>query len=401
MINTYLQAEQTEPPVLAELALPAILPPAALHRLTLAQLAQALQDCAGESDPASLFMRLYGIFTVYGQYAEARQMIDKALLHSSLFRIHAPARPAIRLLLMCGAGDQMDNLPIDFLVQDSDIQVDLCFILPQQPGWQLPASFPQHDLVLTGLGEASRHRDSLQLMQQLQLHWPRRWLNPPASVGNCARERCCELLAGLDGLQTPKMQRTDRAGAMALTSLRNFPLIIRPTDSHAGRDLVRVDNAAELQQWLAGWPEAQQFYLGDWLDYRAADGYFYKYRIALIGGLPYLCHLAISKDWLVHYQTAGMADSDWKRAREAAAFEQFRNGMAARYAGLWAQISARLGLDYVVLDCAENSRGELIVFEADNGALVHAIDDLQLFPYKQMHMQSVFAAFRSYLLECI
>lgn len=57
-----------------------------------------------------------------------------------------------------------------------------------------------------------------------------------------------------------------------------------------------------------------------------------------------------------------------------------------------------LGLDYVVLDCAETRDGKLLVFEADTGAVVHAMDPADLFPYKAPQMKKVFSAFRDMLI---
>jgi len=54
---------------------------------------------------------------------------------------------------------------------------------------------------------------------------------------------------------------------------------------------------------------------------------------------------------------------------------------------------ARVGLDYFTLDCAETKNGELLVFEADNTAVVHNMDSPELFPYKPPQMRRIFAAF--------
>jgi hypothetical protein len=60
-------------------------------------------------------------------------------------------------------------------------------------------------------------------------------------------------------------------------------------------------------------------------------------------------------------------------------------------------VGRRIGLDYLVIDCAETPRGELLVFEADNIGFVHATDSADVFPYKQPQMRKVFAAFRQML----
>jgi hypothetical protein len=52
-----------------------------------------------------------------------------------------------------------------------------------------------------------------------------------------------------------------------------------------------------------------------------------------------------------------------------------------------------MGLDYLVLDCGETRDGRLLLFEADQCMVVHAMDSSDLFPYKAPQMRKVFDAF--------
>ena len=54
----------------------------------------------------------------------------------------------------------------------------------------------------------------------------------------------------------------------------------------------------------------------------------------------------------------------------------------------------RVGLDYFTIDCAENKRGELLIFEADNTAVVHNMDSPEMFPYKPPQMRADFRGVR-------
>jgi hypothetical protein len=119
----------------------------------------------------------------------------------------------------------------------------------------------------------------------------------------------------------------------------------------------------------------------------------------MIDGHPYICHLAISSNWLIHYLNAGMADSAEKRAEEELGFANFDNGFALRHTAALQAIYQRMGLDYLGIDCAETPAGELLVFEVDSNMIIHAFDSAELFPYKQTQMQKVFAAFRAQLIK--
>jgi hypothetical protein len=47
----------------------------------------------------------------------------------------------------------------------------------------------------------------------------------------------------------------------------------------------------------------------------------------------------------------------------------------------------------VVIDCAEDRDGQLLLFEADTRGWIHASDPIELFPYKPRIMQKAFDAF--------
>ena len=142
---------------------------------------------------------------------------------------------------------------------------------------------------------------------------------------------------------------------------------------------------------------AGEFYVSRFVDYRSPDGFFRKVRIVLIDGQPLVCHLAISEHWMVNYVNSGMEKSAWKRAEEADFMDQFDQGFARRHAAALSAIHDGLGLDYVVLDCAETGDSQLLLFEADSAAMVHTNDSVGVFPYKQPQMRKVFEAFRSML----
>jgi len=85
------------------------------------------------------------------------------------------------------------------------------------------------------------------------------------------------------------------------------------------------------------------------------------------------------------------------RLEEALFMETFDHGFAARHAAALAELSARIGLDYVAIDCAETQAGALLIFEADNTAIVHDMDPPSVYPYKSAQMRKIFKAFQAML----
>jgi hypothetical protein len=122
-----------------------------------------------------------------------------------------------------------------------------------------------------------------------------------------------------------------------------------------------------------------------------------KYRVACIDRAPFLCHMATSDHWMVHYLNAGMTDSADRRADEARAMATFDTGFAARHAAAFEALNDWMALDYFQIDCAETPDGRLLVFEADVAAIIHLMDPPDLFPYKPAQMRRVFDAFGAML----
>ena len=56
-----------------------------------------------------------------------------------------------------------------------------------------------------------------------------------------------------------------------------------------------------------------------------------------------------------------------------------------------------MALDYFTIDCAETRDGALLIFEADNTAVVHNMDPATVFPYKGPQMRRIFEAFAAML----
>jgi len=175
-----------------------------------------------------------------------------------------------------------------------------------------------------------------------------------------------------------------------------FPIIARPLDSQGGKDLARLDAPCDIAAYLEK-TRSGEFFVSRFIDYSGAGGFFRKYRVVMVHGRPFACHMAISRNWMIHYVNADMDADAWKRQEEAKFMAGFDSGFAARHERALRGIDAAMGLDYYAIDCAETPEGRLLVFEADTAMLVHAMDPVDLYPYKQPQMRKVFTAFRGML----
>lgn len=351
---------------------------------------------------ASAYITLSLLYQLIGQKENGLACQEAGLHYARIFR-QVEAGATLRLLTIMARGDLMTNTPVELMLEGQGVEV-LRVYVDQLGG--LPGSMPDHDVALMAIGESDETRSILERLKGLAGRWPRPVLNDAAAVLDLSRDRLWRKLADIPGLITPPTIRVPRdvllavaRGEWPLESVLpdgNYPLIVRPVGSHAGKGLERVDDAAALTAYLAE-SELQTAYLSRFIDYAGTDGAYRKYRIAFFAGRPFLAHMAVGDHWMVHYLNAGMAESEGKRSEEAAAMADFDRDFAVRHAEAFAGMSARLGLDYYAIDCAEASDGRLLLFEADVSMIIHALDAEDLYPYKRPQMAKLFGAFAAML----
>ena len=312
-------------------------------------------------------------------------------------------KPELRVLALAAAMDMGGNTPIEFLLENSGIELLTLYVVA---GVELPVPLPDHDVAIVIASDSDECREALQKIDRAASRWPRPLLNPPRLVGHLDRDKLHRLLSDIEGLDIPVTASTTRAqlsvlaqsntGFAGLAADFEFPIIVRPLGSHAGTGLARIDDRAAIGRYLAERPE-QEFFVSRFVDYADDDGLFRKYRIVVVDGRPYACHMAIADRWDIWYLNAGMAFSESKRLEEENFMRSFDQAFAVRHQHALAAMIERIGLDYFTVDCAENKRGELLIFEADNTAVVHNMDSPELFPYKAPQMRRVFDAFAAML----
>jgi len=365
---------------------------------------ELLRRAEADPDDANALMDLSTVLQLTGQPAVARTMQAEALQTRQLYHLPAASAPAaLRVLALMAPGELMANTPLEFLLQRSDVSLDMLYVGEGVPA---PTSVPQHDILFVAVAESDRTRPLLNGLERMVESWPSPVLNRPERIVRLSRDGACDLLEGLSGVDLPRSARIDRNGLEAVgrreRSMRSvigdgdFPVIVRPVGSHAGRGLVRLDNAEAIAPYLETLID-DEFYVARFVDYRGRDGLFRKYRIVFVEGRPFLAHMAISENWMIHYLNAGMSESETKRAEEARAMADFDEDFARRHAAALQGIVDRVGLDYFGIDCAETPDGDLLIFEVDSALVVHAMDPVDTFPYKPPQMQKIFDAFRDLL----
>jgi hypothetical protein len=349
---------------------------------------------AGEALDLSLIAQLLG------DKPMGLSLQHEVLKSHRLFRSPcASNNPRLRVLALAAPTDMGSNTPIEFLLEESAITLMVLYVVP---GVELPVPLPDHDVAIVIASDSEDCHDALCKIDAAAPRWPRPLLNPPALVCGLDRDKLHRLLDGIEGLTIPatlvvtreRLEDVTRAADMLADIAADlaFPVIVRPRGSHAGNGLAKIDDSAALARYLDQ-HEGELFFISRFVDYASADGLFRKYRVVFVDGMPYACHMAIAERWDIWYLNAGMMESAAKRLEEETFMRTFDIGFGRRHQSALTAMADRIGLDYFTVDCAETKDGSLLIFEADNTAVVHNMDSPDLFPYKPPQMRKVFEAF--------
>ncbi len=367
------------------------------HGVDLSALGQALiQKTMKNPDDANALLDLSTVLQLRGNREVALQIQAQAIALQREYRVPNSSSTHLRVLALLSAGDLMANTPIEFLLEHSHVALTQFFVTEDlfTVAGAFNEDLPEHDVLFVAIAESEVNLSLLNQLAPLLAKWSKPVLNKPERIALLSRDGACKLLENAAGMVMPTTIRyaVDEIEVGAFS----YPIIIRPVDSHAGHDLDKMDNAEALRHYLDA-QHGDEFFIAPFVDYKNSDGLYRKYRVMLCAGEAFLCHLAMSTHWMIHYLNAGMADDAQKRAEEAQAMNAFKQTFAKKHAGAFQSIYERTGLDYVGIDCSETQEGQLLIFEIDSCMIVHAIDPVDLFPYKPVHMQTLFNAFESML----
>jgi len=346
---------------------------------------------ADDTDPLTL-INLSIVLQCISQKSLGLAVQAQALKRQVTYRIAACSQPArLRLLMLVTRGSIQSYTPLECLLEESDIELVFHYIFP---GAAMLANVPEHDALFVAIADSDENHDLLVALEAPLAHWPRPVLNAPQFLKNTVRDITSAMLSQIDHLLMPPTVRVSRAALQALASGgepvsgliadAHFPIIARPLGSQGGVNLKKLTNTEDTTQYLEQVADAA-FFVSPFIDYSDDRGLFKKIRIALIDGKPYVAHMAISSDWMIHYVNAGMYQEAWKREEEARFMREFGT-FAARHGATFQEIARRMQLEYLVMDCAETRSGDLLLFEIDSGGVVHAMDVETVFPYKNAHV---------------
>ncbi len=354
------------------------------------------QALALDPDMLVAHQNLASLLAEQGRAVEARRHRDLAYSGRNLFVEPAPRS---RLTVLMPSTAESGNVPLDHLMP-RDRFSRLRWVVEYADADQAQA-LPPYDLVFNAIGDPDLAGPTEAPMRRFLQVCRRPVLNAPDAVMRTRRDAAPALLGEIDGVLAPAIarisaadvERLGLAGAVEQAGLEP-PILIRPLGSHGGKDLRLARTEAELEALeVSGDHYATVFH-----DYRSPDGYFRKYRIVFIDRRPYPYHLAISRDWLVHHQSARMGADAARRAEEQRFLDDPHAVLGAAAMTAIGEIGRKLDLDYAGIDFGVLADGRVLVFEANATMLVHPEAHDGVFAGKNRAVAAIVEAFEAMLV---
>jgi tetratricopeptide (TPR) repeat protein len=255
------------------------------------------------------------------------------------------------------------------------------------------APLPDCDLIFNGIGDVDAAAGALERATRLLRDARVPVLNDPAAVAHTGRAEQAARLA-LAGARTPWTRRIPAQAIAALSA----PVLVRAPGFHAGRYFERIDSERDRERVAAAMPPGDVFAI-EWIDTSDREGLYAKYRVVFVGGVLYPAHLAISRDWKVHYFSAEMASSPSFRARERAFLDDPAVSLGAQTWALLGRIAGDTNLTYGGIDFAIGTDGELVVFECNATMAVRYPPDEEMWSYRRPAVDAIRAAMRKTLAD--
>ena len=341
---------------------------------------------------------LASIMELDGRRDHARYHRQQAYGRQSMFFDTADGAD-LTVLILCT--EATGNVPFEWLLPQNRFN-RIRWIMEYARDEQFDA-LPHFDLVFNAIGDQDVAQAAQASVRRLLQRCDKLLLNYPYSVARTARQSMPTLLGDIKHTLVPQASRVTGADRASLAdSLRDggmsFPLLLRPAGAHGGKGLTlcRTFDEVSAYQAPAGDVHACAFH-----DFRSADGYYRKYRVIFIDGKPYPYHLAISRNWLVHYASADMLAYPWKLDEERRFLQHPAAVLGWSAMQALRQIGKRLDLDFCGIDFSLLPDGRLLVFEANATMLVHAEEFHAELKFKNHFVQRIFDAFDARVREML
>jgi hypothetical protein len=317
--------------------------------------------------------------------------------HATVLKPYRGTGTGIPLLLLVSA--RGGNIPTQLWIDDRHFAITVIYTEFHAAGEPLPP----HALLVNAIGDADLCPRALERAVELRARSAAPVINRPDRVQITGRAAIARRLGLIRGVVAPRIDSLSPAAILARTAELEFPLLLRRPGFHTGEHFLFVSTRADLEAAVASLANlgsaagaaeraGRELLLISYLDARGADGMARKYRVMFVDGVLYPLHLAISRDWKVHYYTSNMADDAAFRDEERRFLEDMPGVLGPIAIQALGQICAELGLEYAGIDFALGPDGALLLFEANATMVVFPPGPEPVWDYRRRAIADVLSA---------
>jgi hypothetical protein len=237
--------------------------------------------------------------------------------------------------------------------------------------FDVTSELPPHDVVFNTIGDVERCAAALDAADAILARTNAPVINPPSVVRDTGRVANAARFALVPGVLTATTVAFAREHILAPDAAQklaahgfSWPLLLRSPGYHTGQHFIKVDGPDDLTTAVRDLPGEELLAIA-YLDTRSADGLTRKYRVMIVDGVLYPVHVAISKNWKVHYFTADMSEDASHRTEDDAFLRDMAGVLGPRVMAALDAIREQLGLDYGGIDFSIDASGNVVIFEAN------------------------------------
>lgn len=241
---------------------------------------------------------------------------------------------------------------------------------------ELLQAIPRTDIVYNGITDPERCRQALKissdLCKKLESNIGVPVINQPEKVLECTRETNARRGEDWDGVLVPKSLFMGELSGDISEKIRQLasehdlkePVILRAAGFQGAKNMHLIDDLASLKVRLQ---KPTEVYLIDYVDTRAEDQLFWKYRAFLVDDTLYPGSVIASRDW-VSNRAAAKNDPQLQEKMHQVQAEYDRDPESVIGKEAWSNLRkalTQIGLEYCGVDFGVASDGTPVIFEAN------------------------------------
>jgi len=266
------------------------------------------------------------------------------------------------------------------------------------------AALATQHVVVNAIADPDRARDALDGAAKIARALGLPVVNAPERVAATGRLDVARRMAQVEGTVVPRIREYPKAvlreggGTAATADGWSFPFLVRAPGHHTGRHFVMVGDAADLCGALDALPGDRVLVIAHH-DVRGADGFVRKYRAIAVGCRLFPLHLAIAREWKVHWFSSLTPHEERFRREEAAFLADMEAALGARACAALERIAAELALDYAGIDFSLDGEGNVVLFEANAAMRIPRPDANPALAYRRSATEAIVRAVQRLIVD--